>query len=108
IVYEFGSDWTILSRDFIIYITYGDDELIRGLRLTFNFSALPSESFYHTAVINSVYCDKYIRHNLRMVNWDRKRGCTCFNRDAGDLCGCSPVIYRRSDKKLFAVSRNIH
>ncbi|CAF2088927.1 unnamed protein product [Rotaria magnacalcarata] len=39
-----------------------------------------------------------------MVNWDRKRGCTCFNRDAGDLCGCSPVIYRRSDKKLFAVS----
>ncbi|CAM4976270.1 unnamed protein product [Rotaria socialis] len=104
IIYEFGSDWTILSRDFINYVTYGDDELIRGLRLTFNFSALPSESFYHTAVINSVYCDKYIRHNLRMVNWDRKRGCTCFNRDVGDLCGCSPVIYRRSDKKLFAGS----
>lgn len=53
IIYEFGSDWIILNREFMEYVTYGDDELIRGLRYTFNYSTLPCEVYYDTKIINS-------------------------------------------------------
>lgn len=43
IVYDGGSDWYVLNREFVHYITYGDDELVNGLRHTFNYSLLPCE-----------------------------------------------------------------
>lgn len=43
IVYDGGSDWYILNRQFVHYVTYGDDELVNGLRHTFNYSLLPCE-----------------------------------------------------------------
>ncbi len=43
IVYDGGSDWYILNREFVYYVTYGNDELINGLRHTFNYSLLPCE-----------------------------------------------------------------
>ncbi|CAF4405946.1 unnamed protein product, partial [Rotaria sp. Silwood2] len=97
-----GNIPNIFNRDFIQYVAYGDDELIRGLRFAFNYTAMPCESFYHTVLINSIYCDSHVRMNLRMVNWDRRRGCTCYNMDVSDLCGCSPLIYRITDKRKFA------
>lgn len=43
IVYDGGSDWYVLNREFVHYITYGNDELINGLRHIFNYSLLPCE-----------------------------------------------------------------
>ncbi|CAF3356190.1 unnamed protein product [Rotaria sp. Silwood2] len=103
-----GNIPNISNRDFIQYVAYGDDELIRGLRFAFNYTAMPCESFYHTVLINRIYCDSHVRMNLRMVNWDRRRGCTCYNMDVSDLCGCSPLIYRITDKRKFAVSSSIN
>ncbi|CAF3311576.1 unnamed protein product [Rotaria sp. Silwood2] len=98
IIYDGGSDWYILNREFVYYITYGDDELVNGLRHTFNYSLLPCESFFHTLLSNSIYCDTYIRNNLRLVHWNRERGCKCQHKNVVDWCGCSPIIYRNIDK----------
>ncbi|CAF0959935.1 unnamed protein product [Rotaria sordida] len=98
IIYDGGSDWYVLNREFVYYVTYGNDELINGLRHTFNYSLLPCESFFHTVLSNSIYCDTYIRNNLRLVHWNRERGCKCQHKNVVDWCGCSPIIYRNIDK----------
>jgi hypothetical protein len=43
IIYDGGSDWYVLNREFVYYVTYGNDELVNGLRHTFNYSLLPCE-----------------------------------------------------------------
>jgi len=43
ILYDGGSDWYILNREFVHYATYGDDELVNGLQHMFNYSLLPCE-----------------------------------------------------------------
>lgn len=101
IIYDGGSDWYILNREFVHYVTYGDDELVNGLRHTFNYSLLPCEAFFHTVLSNSIYCDTYIKNNLRLVHWNRERGCKCQHKNVVDWCGCSPIVYRSSDKKVL-------
>ncbi|CAF3556624.1 unnamed protein product [Rotaria socialis] len=101
IIYDGGSDWYVLNRDFVHYVTYGNDELVNGLRHIFNYSLLPCESFFHTVLSNSEHCDTYIRNNLRLVHWNRERGCKCQHKKMVDWCGCSPIIYRNNDKTLL-------
>ncbi|CAF3656877.1 unnamed protein product [Adineta steineri] len=101
IVYDGGSDWYVLNREFVHYITYGNDELINGLRHIFNYSLLPCETFFHTLLSNSIYCDTYIRNNLRRVHWNRQRGCKCQHKHVVDWCGCSPLVYRSIDKTIL-------
>lgn len=73
-----GSDWVCLSRDFVGYVTdEQQDELVRGLLKIFAHTLLPAESFFHTAIRNSVFCDTYIDNNLHITNWKRKLGCKC-------------------------------
>ncbi|XP_050073739.1 xylosyltransferase oxt-like [Anopheles maculipalpis] len=109
-----GSDWVCLSRDFARYVT-GDgsgqqDELIRGLLRVFQYTILPAESFFHTALRNSRFCHTYTNNNLHMTNWKRQLGCKCQYRHIVDWCGCSPNNFRTEDwdrlqasqhKKLF-------
>lgn len=76
-----GSDWVCLSRKFVSYVTdENKDILIDGLLKIFHYTLLPAESFFHTAIRNSIFCDTYIDNNLHLTNWKRKLGCKCQYR----------------------------
>ncbi|KAL7022478.1 hypothetical protein ACKWTF_012256 [Chironomus riparius] len=93
-----GSDWICLSRNFIEYVTAEEkDKLIEGLLKIFRFTLLPAESFFHTAIRNSIFCDSYIDNNLHITNWKRKLGCKCQYRHICDWCGCSPNDFKPED-----------
>lgn len=93
-----GSDWVCLSRKFVTYVTAEmQDELILGLLKIFRYTLLPAESFFHTAIRNSLFCDTYIDNNLHITNWKRKLGCKCQYRHICDWCGCSPNDFKPDD-----------
>lgn len=92
-----GSDWVCLSREFARYVTDSRDPLVSGLKLVFNHTLLPAESFFHTVLHNSVYCRSYINNNLHLTNWKRKQGCKCQYRAIVDWCGCSPNDFLEDD-----------
>ncbi|CRL07323.1 CLUMA_CG020302, isoform A [Clunio marinus] len=93
-----GSDWVCLSRSFVSYVTLDQkDELIKGLLEIFQYTLLPAESFFHTAIRNSVFCDTYIDNNLHITNWKRKMGCKCQYKSIVDWCGCSPNDFKPDD-----------
>uniref|UniRef100_A0A182NJI0 protein xylosyltransferase n=1 Tax=Anopheles dirus TaxID=7168 RepID=A0A182NJI0_9DIPT len=105
-----GSDWVCLSRDFARYVT-GDgdpqkrDELVRGLLRVFEYTILPAESFFHTALRNSLFCHTYTNNNLHMTNWKRQLGCKCQYRHIVDWCGCSPNNFRGEDWERLQASQ---
>jgi len=84
-----GSDWICLNREFIQYVV-GDDPLLSGLKSFWKYSLLPAESFFHTVLQNSIYCDTVVNNNLHFTNWRRKQGCKCQYKHIVDWCGCSP------------------
>lgn len=93
-----GSDWVCLSRKFITYVTSDEkDVLVEGLLKIFQHTLLPAESFFHTAIRNSIFCDTYIDNNLHLTNWKRKLGCKCQYRHVCDWCGCSPNDFKPDD-----------
>lgn len=109
IVYSGGSDWFALPRDFCLYIAQQETNssgLVKPLINVFNHTLLPAESFFHTLALNSEFCDKYADNNLRYTNWDRKRGCKCQHRDVVDWCGCSPLVYRKTDWNRLRATKN--
>ncbi len=70
-----GSDWVCLYKSFVDYILETDqDALLRGLLNIFNYTLLPAESFFHTALKNSQFCLTYVNNNLRITNWRRQIG----------------------------------
>ncbi|XP_015432599.1 PREDICTED: xylosyltransferase oxt [Dufourea novaeangliae] len=75
-----GSDWVALSRDFVEYVFF-----------------FPAESFFHTVLRNSRFCNTYIDNNLRVTNWKRKLGCKCQYKAVVDWCGCSPNDFKLED-----------
>lgn len=74
-----GSDWICLSRKFVTFVALENqqNELLQGLLTIFRHTLLPAESFFHTAIRNSVFCDTFIDNNLHITNWKRKMGCKC-------------------------------
>ncbi|CAB3376752.1 Hypothetical predicted protein [Cloeon dipterum] len=93
-----GSDWIALSYKFAKFVSSGeDDELLKGLKTLFKQTLLPAESFFHTALRNSEFCDTYVDNNLHITNWRRKLGCRCQYRHVVDWCGCSPNDFKPSD-----------
>lgn len=92
-----GSDWVALTRDFCQYIVDNDDELLKGLRTFFKYTLLPAETFFHTVLRNSAFCDTIIDNNLHITNWRRSQGCKCQYRHIVDWCGCSPNDFRLED-----------
>ena len=102
IVINGGSDWVTLHRDFIEYVLTTDDVLIRELKHFYKYTLLPVESFFHTVLRNSIYCNTFVKQNLRIVNWIRKLGCKCQYKHIVDWCGCSPNNLRANDlRKLI-------
>ncbi|XP_037931345.1 xylosyltransferase oxt [Teleopsis dalmanni] len=94
-----GSDWVALSRKFVHYVvTQAEtDELLKGLLIIFRRTLLPAESFFHTVLRNSQFCDTYIDNNLHVTNWKRKLGCKCQYKHVVDWCGCSPNDFKLTD-----------
>lgn len=95
-----GSDWVALSRDFVKYVTSDNgtqDKLIIGLLRIFHHTLLPAESFFHTALRNSKFCDSYVDNNLHVTNWKRRLGCKCQYKHVVDWCGCSPNDFKPDD-----------
>ncbi|EFA12734.1 xylosyltransferase oxt [Tribolium castaneum] len=92
-----GSDWIALSREFVSYVAKSGDDLVGGLRQVFRHTLLPAESFFHTVLRNSRFCDSYVDNNLHVTNWKRKLGCKCQYKHVVDWCGCSPNDFRPDD-----------
>lgn len=102
-----GSDWVALSRNFVTYITSDHkDELIRGLLKVFNHTLLPAESFFHTALRNSIFCNTYVDNNLHVTNWKRRLGCKCQYKHVVDWCGCSPNDFKPEDWPRLLATEN--
>ncbi|XP_060066628.1 xylosyltransferase 1-like [Ylistrum balloti] len=92
-----GSDWVTLHRDFCSYVSQSDSELVSGLKQVFKYTLLPVESFFHTLIHNSPFCDKLVDNNLHMTNWRRRQGCKCQYKHIVDWCGCSPNDLKSND-----------
>ncbi|XP_067645033.1 xylosyltransferase oxt [Eurosta solidaginis] len=94
-----GSDWVALSRPFVQYIITEskNDTLLHGLLTIFRHTLLPAESFFHTVLRNSRFCNSYIDNNLHVTNWKRKLGCKCQYKHVVDWCGCSPNDFKPED-----------
>ena len=93
-----GSDWFALSRDFVEYVANPNpDQLVSNLLKLFKYTLLPAESFFHTVIRNSRFCNTYIDNNLHMTNWKRKLGCKCQYKAVVDWCGCSPNDFKLED-----------
>lgn len=93
-----GSDWVALSRKFVEYVaTDAPDDLVSGLLVVFKQTLLPAESFFHTVIRNSKFCNTYIDNNLHVTNWKRKLGCKCQYKHVVDWCGCSPNDFKPED-----------
>lgn len=93
-----GSDWVALSHNFVSYVASDEpDELVAGLILLFKHTLLPAESFFHTVLRNSQFCNTYIDNNLHVTNWKRKLGCKCQYKHVVDWCGCSPNDFKPED-----------
>merc|ERR1719285_37410 len=92
-----GSDWICLNRDFASYVVNSEEELVTGLKTLFSYTLLPAESFFHTVLWNSEYCQTYIDNNLHLTNWKRKQGCKCQYKAIVDWCGCSPNDFLADD-----------
>ncbi|BET03101.1 Xylosyltransferase sqv-6 [Nesidiocoris tenuis] len=98
IVIDGGSDWLALSRSFVEYLASGGSEtLVQGLTTVFKHTLLPAESFFHTVLRNSMFCESYVNNNLHVTNWKRKLGCKCQYKHIVDWCGCSPNDFRIDD-----------
>lgn len=97
IIIDGGSDWIALSPEFVSYVVGKQDELLAGLDVVFQHTLLPAESFFHTVLRNSQYCNTYVDNNLHVTNWKRKLGCKCQYKHVVDWCGCSPNDFRPDD-----------
>ncbi|KAL4707701.1 hypothetical protein ACJJTC_014882 [Scirpophaga incertulas] len=97
LVVDGGSDWIALSPAFVSYVVGNKDELLKGLDVIFRHTLLPAESFFHTVLRNSIFCNTYVDNNLHVTNWKRKLGCKCQYKHVVDWCGCSPNDFRIDD-----------
>ncbi|XP_013172151.1 PREDICTED: xylosyltransferase oxt [Papilio xuthus] len=97
IIIDGGSDWIALSPEFVSYVVGKHDELLSGLHVIFQHTLLPAESFFHTVLRNSIFCNTYVDNNLHVTNWKRKLGCKCQYKHVVDWCGCSPNDFRTED-----------
>lgn len=55
------------------------------------------QSFFHTVLRNSKFCETYVDNNLHVTNWKRRLGCKCQYQHVVDWCGCSPNVFKMDD-----------
>uniref|UniRef100_F6TSW7 Xylosyltransferase 1 n=1 Tax=Ornithorhynchus anatinus TaxID=9258 RepID=F6TSW7_ORNAN len=96
-----GSDWFLLNRKFVEYVTFSNDDLVTKMKQFYSYTLLPAESFFHTVLENSPHCGSMVDNNLRITNWNRKLGCKCQYKHIVDWCGCSPNDFKPADFHRF-------
>ncbi|CAI5792164.1 xylosyltransferase 1 isoform X1 [Podarcis lilfordi] len=96
-----GSDWFLLNRKFVEYITFSNDDLVTKMKRFYSYTLLPAESFFHTVLENSPHCNTMVDNNLHITNWNRKLGCKCQYKNIVDWCGCSPNDFKPADFHRF-------
>ncbi|XP_053706689.1 xylosyltransferase 1-like isoform X1 [Synchiropus splendidus] len=96
-----GSDWFLLSREFVHYVVTSQDDLVTQMKRFYAHTLLPAESFFHTVLENSALCQTMVDNNLRLTNWNRKLGCKCQYKHIVDWCGCSPNDFKPADLPRF-------
>ncbi|KAM9792765.1 xylosyltransferase 1 [Neosynchiropus ocellatus] len=96
-----GSDWFLLNRMFVEYVINSKDDLVTNMKRFYAYTLLPAESFFHTVLENSAYCESMVDNNLRITNWNRKLGCKCQYKHIVDWCGCSPNDFKPVDFHRF-------
>uniref|UniRef100_A0A8D3A379 Xylosyltransferase 1 n=1 Tax=Scophthalmus maximus TaxID=52904 RepID=A0A8D3A379_SCOMX len=96
-----GSDWFLLNRLFVEYVINSKDDLVSSMKRFYAYTLLPAESFFHTVLENSAYCESMVDNNLRITNWNRKLGCKCQYKHIVDWCGCSPNDFKPADFHRF-------
>ena len=107
IQYYSGSDFFCLSRNFAEYVTDtsgNNDTLLQGLYSVYNYSIAAPERFFLAALQNSQFCSMHYSSNIRMVNWDSKKGCHC-HRPTADWCGCSPLTLTKERMNFIDYAR---
>ena len=62
-----GSDWVILHRNFVHYLATADDGLVRGLATFHFYSVIATETFFHTALVNSRYLPIILRSTYIII-----------------------------------------
>uniref|UniRef100_A0A2C9MAE7 protein xylosyltransferase n=1 Tax=Biomphalaria glabrata TaxID=6526 RepID=A0A2C9MAE7_BIOGL len=97
VIFDGGSDWIGLFREFARYALNSKDKLVTGLKQYYKYSLLPVESFFHMVLQNSLFCSQSVDNNLHLTNWRRKQGCKCQYKHIVDWCGCSPNNIKISD-----------
>ena len=109
ISFEFdgGSDWICLSKDFIDYIVDEEhrDAMLQGLLAIYNYTILPAESFFHTALRNSQFCSSYVNNNLRLTNWKKQLGYS-QRKNVDNFTGRSPMVFQINDWKRIEKTRS--
>lgn len=55
---------------------------------------------------NSEFCSTIVNNNLRVTNWNRKKGCKCQHKNVVDWCGCSPNVFRHGDTARLASTQS--
>ncbi|XP_048860520.1 xylosyltransferase 1-like isoform X1 [Brienomyrus brachyistius] len=96
-----GSDWFLLNRAFVEYVVNSQDDLVASMKRFYAYTLLPAESFFHTVLENSPYCESMVDNNLRVTNWNRRLGCKCQYKHIVDWCGCSPNDFKPADFHRF-------
>ncbi|KAK8750509.1 hypothetical protein OTU49_014874, partial [Cherax quadricarinatus] len=61
-----GSDWLCLNRNFVDYVVNSQDQLVIGLKKVYSYTLLPAESFFHTVLRNSRFCQTFTDNNLHV------------------------------------------
>ncbi|CAL1527402.1 unnamed protein product, partial [Lymnaea stagnalis] len=97
VIFDGGSDWIGLFREFARYALTSKDKLVTGLKQYYKYSLLPVESFFHMVLQNSMFCTQSVDNNLHLTNWRRKQGCKCQYKHIVDWCGCSPNNIKITD-----------
>lgn len=106
-----GSDWIGITRELAQYATGAtedSDQLVKGLKQLCKHSLLSAESFFHTLVHNSRFCDTYVDNNLRMELWRREEGCHCQQRHiVGPSTTVSGVLTKSSIIQLLSLQTGV-
>ena len=97
----FFSILSICANVFVRASNVCEKHLCHSLFVWVRFLGL--QSFFHTALLNSEYCDTFVNNNLHATNWNRKQGCKCQYKAIVDWCGCSPNDYLPRDLKKLQV-----
>jgi len=94
------------KKHYIKFRPPGCSEEEKGSPKSWTYSCVLSflQSFFHTVLENSLFCDSMVDNNLRITNWNRKLGCKCQYKHIVDWCGCSPNDFKPADFHRFQVT----